>query len=41
MHESADTFCISRFAVPVFSYAWRPVLTVLNTLPGYSLNQEQ
>lgn len=39
--EEEETFGISSFAVPVFSDAWWSVLTVLNTLPGDGLDQEQ
>lgn len=39
--EGELTFCISSLSIPVLSDAWRSVLTVLNTLPGDSLHQEQ
>lgn len=35
------TFCISSFAVSVLPDSWWSVLTVLHTLPGNSLDQEQ
>lgn len=39
--EEEETFSVGSFAVPVFSDAWWSVLTVLNTLSGHSLDQEQ